>query len=66
MPLPKETDAWRCAPPPDNRQCRSLWQSCGACDGEEGPDDKCADCTGSGGGYICATHDLEPEERGAS
>jgi len=59
MPLPDEVNAWRCVPAPDERQCLSTWQSCNECDGVEGPDDKCTTCTGSGGGYICRTHDTE-------
>lgn len=58
MPQPDEVaGCWDCIPNPDGRACTQTWQMCDACDGEAGPDDKCAMCTGSGGGYICATHD---------
>jgi hypothetical protein len=58
MPEPDEVvTGWACNPQPDDRDCVQDWQSCDDCDGEAGPDDKCSMCTGSGGGYICATHD---------
>lgn len=63
MPVPDEViDAWMCTPwpAPDAPQCTPVWISCDECDGEPGPDDKCGTCTGSGGGYICGTHDIEP------
>lgn len=61
MPVPGEViGAWACVPNPDGRDCRAEWVLCCDCDGEEGPDEKCSTCIGSGGGYICATHDADP------
>jgi hypothetical protein len=61
MPVPEDViGAWSCSPNPDGRPCKAEWVSCDECDGEEGQDDKCSNCTGSGGGYICGTHDIEP------
>lgn len=61
MPVPEEViGAWECIPNPDGRDCEADWVSCTDCDGEEGPDDRCSTCTGSGGGYICGVHDTPP------
>lgn len=59
MPLPDEVNTYVCMGLgfTETMKCRAMWQSCNECDGEEGPDDKCSTCTGSGGGYICAAHD---------
>ncbi len=54
---PGEVNHWVCVPNPDGRDCVATWVLCDACDGEEGPDTKCDQCQGSGGGYICDTHD---------
>lgn len=58
MPVPDEVNSWRCEGLSwdEGMKCRAAWQFCDDCDGVEGPDDKCSTCTGSGGGYICATH----------
>ena len=60
MPVPDEVDTYRCIGLPfeEIMKCTSAWVICDDCDGEEGPDNKCATCTGSGGGYICAVHDI--------
>ena len=60
-PVPDEVDTYRCMglPLEESMKCLSAWQPCDDCDGEEGPDDKCSMCTGSGGGYICKIHDIE-------
>lgn len=58
MPVPGEViGAWECIPNPDGKDCKATWVSCDYCDGEEDMNDECETCTGSGGGYICATHD---------
>ena len=60
MPQPSEVvTGWACNPQPDEKDCVNAWVICDECDGEEGDDDRCSTCTGSGGGYVCATHDLE-------
>ncbi len=68
MPVPDEVPgAWVCVPNPDGRRCQADWVPCDACDGQEGPDERCGQCQGSGGGYICATHDRnECEEQGTT
>lgn len=61
MPIPEEVQgAWRCVPTPNDEECRAEWVTCDDCDGEEDMDDLCPICTGSGGGYICSTHDTSP------
>lgn len=61
MPVPGEVlGAWVCIPRPEKGDCRADWVSCDDCDGLEGDDDRCSMCTGSGGGYICGTHDIHP------
>lgn len=60
MPLPDEVDTWLCDGQ-DTEQCRPSWQHCTECDGRGDYDapDCCPTCQGSGGGYICRTHDMK-------
>lgn len=58
MPVPGEViGAWVCIPSPDDKDCKADWVMCDECNGEEDMENECSTCTGSGGGYICSTHD---------
>lgn len=66
MPVPQEVDGWICRDPQDDEACVACWQSCDQCDGNADDDERCPICQGSGGGYVCATHDIPPSNDGGN